>query len=253
MASQGIVLSRDEVDRIAIVPPPRDAVYRSFAYSLVRSDLFDSTVRSRPAQRVAKYLLEVQWATEAAEGLKLTHKGRAVLRLSGADEQLHTVSEPVVNDVALSPDDPLVYTVLTRRLAAAGEGLLVDPYFKAENLRWILEATSICRILISKRASAKERPIIAIALATLPNGHSVEVRATDDTNLHDRRIIAADGSVQLIGTSLNGVGRHETAMVTPEPSIAKAYKDSSEKLWTGAEKVEPQHPKAPVAEADYGS
>ncbi len=197
---------------------------------------------------MAKYLLAVQWATEAPEGMRLTAKGRAVLRLSGADEQLHEASDPVVTDVALSPDDPLVYTVLTRRLAAAGEGLLVDPYFKAENLRWILEATSIRRVLISKKASAKERPIIAVALGTLPNGQNVEVRATGDKNLHDRRIVAADGSVQLIGTSINSIGRHETAMVTPEPSIAKAYRDSSENLWAAAEIIEPQHPKDPVPE-----
>ncbi|MFD8911718.1 hypothetical protein [Streptomyces sp. NPDC059575] len=249
MASQGIALSRNDVDQIATVPPPRGAVHRSLLHGLGVADLLETTVPSRPAQRVADYLLAVHWATAGTGGFKLTAKGRAVLRLSGADEHLHVASDPVVNDVALSPDDPLVYIVLTRRLAAAGAGLLVDPYFKAENLRWILEATSIRRILISKRASAKERPIIAIALGTLPNGRDVEVRATDDKNLHDRRIVAEDGSVQLIGTSINGVGRHETAMITPEPSIAKAYRDSSETLWVGAEIVEPQYPKASVPEA----
>lgn len=201
---------------------------------------------------MATYLVDVDWASETPEGLKITDKGRAILRLSGADEHEHAVNEPVVNDVALSPDDPLVYTVLTRRLAAAGEGMLVDPYFKAENLRWIVEATSLKRILISKKASAKERPIISVALGTLPNGQSVEVRATDDANLHDRRIIAADGSVQMIGTSINGIGRHETAMISPEPAIAKAYRDSSEQLWTNAEKVEPRQLKAPV-ETDEAS
>ncbi|MFD8440336.1 hypothetical protein ACFV2I_35430 [Streptomyces microflavus] len=252
MASQGIVLTRNDVNRIATVTPPRDTIYRSFLNPLAGSALFESTVPSRRAQPVATYLVDVDWASETPEGLKITNKGRAILRLSGADEHEHAVNESVVNDVALSPDDPLVYTVLTRRLAAAGEGMLVDPYFKAENLRWIVEATSLKRILISKKASAKERPIISVALGTLPNGQSVEVRATDDANLHDRRIIAADGSVQMIGTSINGIGRHETAMISPEPAIAKAYRDSSEQLWTNAEKVEPRQLKAPV-ETDEAS
>lgn len=245
MASQGIVLTRYDVDQIATVPPPRDVVYQSIR-SFALSGLFDRSVQAEKAQPVAAYLIAVHWASETPEGLRLTDRGRAVLRLSGADAKVHAVHDPVVNDVALSPDDPLVYTVLTRRLAVAGEGMLVDPYFKAENLQWILEATSIKRILISKKASTKERPIIAVALGTLTNGHEVEVRATDDPNLHDRRVIAADGSVQMIGTSINGVGRHETSMIAPEPAIARAYRESSEKLWTSAEQVEPRHPKTPV-------
>jgi hypothetical protein len=151
MAFQGIVLSRDDVNQIATMPPPRDAIYRSFFTTFAGSELFESTVQSRPAQPVAKYLIEVRWASETPEGLKITDRGRAILRLSGADENEHVAQDPVVNDIALSPDDPLVYTVLTRRLAAAGEGMLVDPYFKAEYLRWILEATSIKWVLISKK------------------------------------------------------------------------------------------------------
>ncbi|MEV7898779.1 hypothetical protein [Streptomyces cyaneofuscatus] len=244
MTSQGISLARGEVDRMAVTAPPRDAVYG------FRRAVFQSALPSQRAEPVAGYLLQLFWATEDADGLKITSRGRALLRLSGANERLHTAHEPVVNDVALSPDDPLVYTVLTRRLAAVGKGMLVDPYFKADNLRWILEATSIRRILISKKSSPKERPIIAIALGTLPNGHTVEVRATEGAELHDRRVIAADGSVQMIGTSINGIGRHETSMISPEPAIAKLYRDSAEKLWASAEKIEPRHPKAPIQAAE---
>jgi len=56
----------------------------------------------------------------------------------------------------------------------------------------------------------------------------------------------------MIGTSINGIGRHETSMISPEPAIAKAYRDSSEKLWMSAEKIEPRHPKAAV-ETDEAS
>lgn len=243
MTAQGVVLDHSDVDRIATEPPPRDVVYQSWLSS-IRSNLLPE-VAATSAEPVAEYLIKVRWAREIG-GFELTDLGRAVLQMSGAKQAAQKAQDPVVSDLALHPEDPLVYTVLTRRLAAAGAGLLVDPYFKAENLRWILESTSVRRILISKKASTKERPIIAVALGTLPNGQSIEVRATTEEELHDRRIIAVDGTVQLIGTSINGVGRHQTALVSPEPAIAKVYREESEKLWAAAEKVQPQQLKNPI-------
>ncbi|MFF3489405.1 hypothetical protein ACFYXC_40170 [Streptomyces sp. NPDC002701] len=244
MSSQGVSITTANVDQVATELPPKDAEYGSLLAPL--AGMFPRHVVTSP-EPVARYLLNVRWIVRSDDGIQLTNLGRAILQASGAQEQMEQVRQPLVKDMTLSPDDPLVYTVLTRRLAAAGAGLLVDPYFKAESIAWVLEATTIRRILISKKASTKERPIIAVALATLPNGRDLEVRATADKELHDRRVIAADGTVQLIGTSINGVGRHETSMVTPEIAIAKAYRDSSEKLWAGAEKVEPQPLKSPVA------
>ncbi len=248
-SSQGVAITPKDVDRVATEPPPRDAVYESLLNPF--AGMFPKQVVTR-AEPVADYLVTVGWAVNL-DGMRLTDLGRAMLRASGAKEQLEEAQHPLVNDLALSPDDPLVYTVLTRRLAAAGAGLLVDPYFKAENLRWILEATSIRRILISKKASNKERPIIAVALATLPNGRDIEVRASPDKELHDRRIVAADGSVQLIGTSINGIGRHATSLVTPESGIAKVYREGSERLWAAAEKIEPQSPTSPIDTPGVGA
>ncbi|AWZ07414.1 MULTISPECIES: hypothetical protein [unclassified Streptomyces] len=240
MSGQGVPISLQALDLFAAQAPPRDAVYGMPLFA----DLVGLESRLRHPEPVAEYLRKVGWIRQTdGAGVELTVLGRAIRQAGQAQEN----ATSAVEDVVLSPTDPLVYTVLTRRLAAAGAGLLVDPYFKAEQLAWVLECTSIRRILISKKASAKERPMIAVALGTLPRGEDVEVRATAGSDLHDRRIVAEGGGVQLIGSSLNGVGRHQTSVITPEPEIAKAYRESSERLWAGAEKVEPQQISNPVS------
>jgi hypothetical protein len=65
----------------------------------------------------------------------------------------------------------------------------------------------------------------------------VEVRSS--TELHDRVLVADDGDVLTVGTSLNGVGRTTTVM-TPIPSPAReSLRDEYERLWSEATLVGP--------------
>ncbi|MEV7980712.1 hypothetical protein [Streptomyces sp. NPDC086519] len=62
-------------------------------------------------------------------------------------------------------------------------------------------------------------------------------------------MIAEDGTVRLLGSSLTGVGRHQTAIVTPDAEIMRAYRTRYQNLWNSAERVEPQ----PVRDAGPGT
>jgi hypothetical protein len=248
LARQGQHLSAADVDRYAQTPPPRDVQREQlfFGWPSVHSTLYGEGKVRRGAEPVAQYLLQVGWIKEDDGGVVLTKIGRAILTAESDERSAAEDLDPEVTDVALDPRDPTVYVQLTRRLQKAGEGLLIDAYFKADSLPWLIESTTLRRILISSRhqSSGKDRQLIAVALATVPNGSDMEVRHTSDPALHDRCVVGQDGSVQLLGTSVNGVGKHLTAVIVPSDDIAMVYRKKYEDLWAKAQALKPQPTKA---------
>ncbi|MFF6790357.1 hypothetical protein ACFY9C_14880 [Streptomyces filamentosus] len=241
MARYGNPLPWGDVDRYAQQAVPRDAHRKSPFGGLGEIIGRDGMVIHRP-DPVAAYLKGVGWVLEDSGVAKLTPAGRTVLVACGEAADELAAEDPEVADVALDPQDPLVYVQLTRRLQKAGAGLLVDAYFKADSLVWLIESTNLRRVLISSRQprSERDRQTIAVALATVPNGSDVEVRHTADPSLHDRCVIGEKGDVQLLGSSVNGVGKHLTAVITPSSDISQVYRKKYEALWGDAAKVEPR-------------
>lgn len=127
--------------------------------------------------------------------VQLTELGRVLLRGLEA-EGLAESSEWRVADVVLEPTDSLVYVHLTRVVANAGAGLLVDGYFKPEYVPWLVETTTLRRVLVSSRhrGAADDLKRMAVALATVPNAATLEVRETNSVELHDRCLVRADGT-----------------------------------------------------------
>ncbi|MET9218692.1 hypothetical protein ABZX65_07900 [Streptomyces sp. NPDC003300] len=249
VASQGQQLSLADIDSYAQAPQPRDAQREQLflgGTSLFSGLYGQGKVKRRP-EAVAHYLVQVGWIKKGDDGVTLTKIGRAVLRAESDERSAGEDLDPEVADIALDPEDPMVYVQLTRRLQKAGQGLLVDAYFHAYSLEWLVESTTLRRILTSSRhpSSGKDRQLLAVALATIPNGADVELRHTADPSLHDRCVVSEDGSVQLLGSSVNGVGRHLTAVIAPSADIAEVYRKKYEDLWASAERVHPQPMEAP--------
>jgi hypothetical protein len=188
----------------------------------------------------------MNWVTVSpseAGHVHLTGHGEAVLAGLNEDAAAEP-AEPIVLDVVLDPTDPLVHFQLTRRFASAGAGLLVDRYFKADAVPWLVEATSIRRVLIwsGHRQAVADLRLMAGALGTIANATDLEVRSTNNGELHDRCLIGEDGQVQLLGASINGVGRNITSIVTPDPEVSRVYRERYETLWQSATRVAPQAP-----------
>ncbi|KQV10109.1 MULTISPECIES: hypothetical protein [unclassified Kitasatospora] len=76
----------------------------------------------------------------------------------------------------------------------------------------------------------------------------IEVRASTDPALHDRCIIGDDQQVQLLGSSVTGVGKHLTAVISPPGDIAQAYRQKYEKIWRDAQQINPQNVSTPPAQ-----
>lgn len=238
----GIDPLQKDLDSFAVSPCPKDAEYGVPFLASSAFAFFQQVVRD--PEPVAKYLVKMGWAKLLEdERVQLTDLGRVVL--FGLGQEGPTEPQlPAVADVMLEPTDPLAWVNLTRVVAAAGEGLLVDSFFKAEFVHWLVESTTIRRVLISSKHPKAKRDLtlMAVALGTVPNADVLEVRATDSPELHDRCIIGADGDVRLLGSSVNGVGRNLTAIMKPDAEVTRLYRDRNETLWKNATVVNPQNP-----------
>lgn len=203
-----------------------------------------------PAETTIGHLVRITWLAEVATpsggepGLRLTELGRALLR----DAETGEVSDEDVSVVVLGREDPLAYPILVGQLAAAGPGLLVDPYLKLGDLHMIVVSTQLTRLLVAGKTN--NRGEVSAMQAYLGQGtlsRRVEVRSS--TELHDRVLMADDGDVLTVGTSLNGVGR-TTTVISPVPSPAReSLRAVYEGLWSSASLVGPQ-PKQDREEQD---
>ncbi len=192
--------------------------------------------RRVPAETWLEYLKRLRWVSADEDKVKLTRLGKAIL-----DE----LSSPVIDsesesatEVLLDPADPHAYVKVIGVLAELGEGLLVDPYFRYDQLETIVEDTQIRRILTSKKTGNTALSQLQFALAVIDEDQRPLIKVAD--SLHDRFAIGDSGHVVAIGTSLNSVGKNHSMVVplseTAGSAIASVYGD----LWDSANTLEPR-------------
>ena len=246
--AQGVDPTKGHLDEFASATVPRPERYEQHSAFLGRMPASWAAVR-RPAEPVSDYLIQVGWAAASigpAANVTITEIGQSVLRGLNSERAMD-LPDAGIADVVLEPGEPLAWVHLTRTVAAAGAGMLVDAYFKPESVPWLIEATTIRRVLVSSRHRDAERDLarMGVALASVPKAaDELVVRSTSSAELHDRCLIHADGVVQLLGASINGVGRNLTAIVLPHVSIQRTYRELYEGLWDDATPVDPCPPKA---------
>lgn len=242
LAEQGQSPDQGSLDAFAAKRAPRLA-WRQPVTAAVGEALGNAFSSPMPPDPVTDYLTQVGWATVEDDMVMITALGEAVLR--GLDARL--IEEPEVADVALAPDEPLAWVHLSRTFGEAGAGMLVDAYFKADFLPWLLTSTSLTRVLVSSRQPKAKRDLadLGVALGTVPGAAAkVEIRSTASAELHDRCLIHADKTVQLLGASLTGVGKNFTAVIQPHTTIQQIYRELYERLWAEADRVESIAPKS---------
>ncbi len=223
-----------EVRDYADSPEPQPARIKTFEELVAPSANY---LTKRAADDVVTYLQDIGWITPG-RAVRVTKLGAAVAQ-SLDESGVYEPQEAAVT--VLNPSDPMRYEVLTRTIAAAGRGLLVDPYFKAAHLEWLTSCTSIRRVLVGGKSRDQKAELgpLGFRLATLSAG-PVEVRSSVDAALHDRALLAEDRKVSILGTSLTGVRVHLSAVV-PMPEVAAVpLADHYEALWKGATPVLPR-------------
>lgn len=185
-----------------------------------------------------QYLERVGWIKTDGSPVKLTPLGHAILAdLSAPKLEASDEDSP---EVILGPSDPFAYVRVIGALSDVGEGLLVDPYFRFDQLETVVEHTQIRRILTSKKIGASATSQLELALAVFDESQRPEVRVANE--LHDRFAISEGDRVIAIGTSLNSVGKNLSVVVPLASVAARAIRQSNEVLWVKATALQPKKP-----------
>ncbi|MFE7980814.1 hypothetical protein ACFUZA_01315 [Streptomyces cellulosae] len=239
---RGAILSPDNLEAYAKSPFRR--MRRTSSFQDFVATLGNLTGKSEPLETWTQYLERVGWIKVASESVKLTPLGHAILADLSAPKL--DVTNEDASEVILDPSDPFAYVRVIGALSDIGEGLLVDPYFRFDQLETVVEHTQIRRILTSKKIGAPAISQLALALAVYDEPQRPEVRVANE--LHDRFAISEGDKVIAIGTSLNSVGKN-LSIVVPLASIAgNAIRRSHEDLWSSASVLEPKKPAQQTAE-----
>lgn len=184
---------------------------------------------------VSDYMRAVGWLTDMPP--RLTSAGRAIV--AAAQESQDRAADDAAGLAVLSPTDPLNLASLTRSIASARGGTLVDPYFTDDLFPWLIEATSIARVLLC-REKAKRSVLGFYSGGAATSGRPLEIRCLGPRELHDRYLIAEDESVSMIGASLNGLHRNFTAIVPIPDPAATAVREYVRERWEEADPIEPR-------------
>ncbi|MCW2835344.1 MAG: uncharacterized protein JWN68_3297 [Nocardioides sp.] len=198
-------------------------------------------------QRVAdetfcQYLARLSWINDdTAEAVELTPAGRALLKALNSPALEETTAD--VFEIVLNPDNPFAYAQALSGLSTVKNALLVEPYFRLDQLMDVAEFDNIVRVLVGSRLKAAEYDLLATGIASLRDGRSIEIRKTAD--LHDRYLIPAeDGGVLMLGASLGAIGKKVSTMTTLGQVASRALRDAHEQIWCEAEPIEPKKPVA---------
>jgi len=185
-----------------------------------------------PAESILAFLVRVEWVSHPDGRVRITDPGSAVL--AALDEGAVQAQEVV--EVVLTSDDPLALSRAVTQLVARGAALLVDPYFRLDQLSFIVGYTAIDRVLMSEKVNAADRTSLKHALDTVPWQRRVEVRVATKEKMHDRFVIPPQGSVTSIGTSLNALGQGFTVLGQLGDASAEIRRHY-DVLWQGAERL----------------
>lgn len=200
--------------------------------------------RSIPQETFCGYLARLSWINEENDAVELTAVGRALLKSLNAPAIEESAAD--VFEVVLSPDNPFAYAQALGGLASVKKALLIEPYFRLDQLMDVFEFENVERVLVGDRLKKHEYELLATGLASLPGELKIEIRKA--TDLHDRYLIPAeDGQVVMLGASLGGIGKKVSTMTTLGALASVALRDAHEKIWKTAETIEPKQPVKAVA------
>ncbi len=224
-------LTDSKIEAFVSTPPPEPGFLLSTERRLMRSFMFVQT------EGIAEYMRDLGWIS--GQPPRLTDVGRAIVNASHRDDGDLGPEEHEGETVVLSPEDPLNLLSLTGAVGAAKSGMLVDPYFKDDYVLWLLESTSIERLLLCRARSERSR--LALAAGAAEKLHRrIEIRCLPRSAVHDRYLISEDGSVSMIGASINGLHKHFTVIARVNEPGSSAIREYVERKWTEAEKIKPK-------------
>ncbi|MFM1795485.1 MAG: hypothetical protein RLZZ340_162 [Actinomycetota bacterium] len=235
--------SAQEVDAFITSVQPDDFTKSSAMYANLLSNLnlgIFSQI-TNPPKPVSAYLRRSMLVIADENGYRISKAGDGLIKgLKTLDAEAVDLAP---NVVTLIPSSPLNAIQLARIIDKAEAGMYVDSWFDVNDLPWLIEHTSITRLLIGRQKDKgpKDAEISAV-LSTFADRRIIEVRREKSKKLHDRAIVHADGALTQIGTSINGMKNSVTTLVTHKKKDSLEYSEQLENFWRGAIPINPGMP-----------
>lgn len=206
--------------------PRRTNVMTSLSMALTEYALGTTT------ESPVEYLARMEWVgIDRQDGVYLTPVGQALIRALDLAER---DAEPVLETV-LDVDDPFAYARAILHLRTGSPALLVDPHLRLPQLIDLNAASNIERVLVGSKLSANDLADLARGARVISDARTFELRKA--TNVHDRYLIPDNGSVRMLGGSLNTVGHAPIAICNLSDDLSAHVRQIYEQMWATAEPV----------------
>jgi hypothetical protein len=232
------------VDRFAEAPDyrRRTVLRKSFVddtAAILAGAIYRSVVDA--GESFTSYLERLGWATLKGRGVELSPIGRALIKALNTPAMEDAATN--VFEIVLTPENPFAYAQALGAMSTVHDAMLVEPYFRLEQLMDIGEFGNIARVLLGYNLKPHEYELLATGLASLPSARNLELRKAK--TLHDRYLIPAhDGGVLMLGMSLGGIGKKVSTLTTLGAEASQALRGVYETIWNDADVIKPKTPPA---------
>lgn len=187
-------------------------------------------------QNHVKRMIRYGWLRQSQRGVQLTKIGEKLADvLEGSDAPKEFLPAP--ESLVLSPNDPLNYFQLSNLMKMQNVDIIVDPYFRVDNLTWLLQHTDVTRVITS--VSGADLEALRSAISQARALRSIEIRSLGKGKAHDRVFTNPENKVWVMGASINGLGVHTTAVTPLSEEASQQFMLFVEQLWKEAEEVQP--------------
>lgn len=229
----GVTPTRAQLDAFAEQPQRHISRHNGITAWASLSEMVIGQVVDK--EKYSTFLTRVGWIDEGS-AVKLTALGRALLKGLNSPALDDSISD--LFEIVLNPDNPFAYAQALQALGSSSAAMLVEPYFRLEQLIAIAELENIDQVLMSPKVAQKDRSLVANGLAALPASRPLQVRFVDD--LHDRYLIPhVEDPVLMLGASLGGVGKKVSTLTALGAVASQALREAHESLWRDATPIEP--------------
>lgn len=239
MNRQGCPLTRAQVDAYAEGWNPIRTITGMSAFRLSLEDL-NSMDADTVTETMAAYLLRLGWVKlDDVHFITPTRLGLAVLREANSPKPASDAESTL--EVVIDPSNPFAYAQLMAKITSLGVCLIVDPYLDEQQLLTLAGFPNVTRILTGDKNLKAKGPVFGLVLQAAPH---LEVRSVKQGELHDRFAIPAQGSVYMLGSSLNSIAKRFGVATTLEESSSRLISDNYETTWKLGRAVPPRQSQA---------
>ncbi|WP_454700009.1 hypothetical protein [Arthrobacter humicola] len=174
-----------------------------------------------------RFFSRLHWIEISDGKVHLTQLGRAVLEEANS---ANLESDSAI-EVLIDPSNQFAYAQVMNKIAQIGESLVVDPYLNAETAIDLGQMDSVKRVLTGDRNINRLRGRFSIIMRARSD---FEIRYMEQKALHDRYVISDEGTVTVLGSSLNSIA-HRQGVITPLDTVGSKYiSEAYEELWRHA-------------------